>query len=112
MLAYLDHPNILKIHGRHASGHDAFLDGGNEYFIILERLDVMMNEKISSWTKESKKRKFNPTKLLTRNGTRLSRVSPAKSQHAPIMERLDIVRLQVSVYHSILMQVRQGRSQR
>ena len=90
MLAYLDHPNILKIHGRHASGHDAFLDGGNEYFIVLERLDVMMNEKISSWTKESRKTTFNPSKLLTRIGTRLSRVSPANSQHAPIMERLDI----------------------
>ena len=53
MLATLSHPNIIKLHGVAASRHDAFLDGASEFFIILEKLDCTLAEKIKGWTKNS-----------------------------------------------------------
>ena len=49
ILASLDHPNIIKLHGR-ASGHlaEAFMlnDG---YFILLDRLSETLHDRIESW---------------------------------------------------------------
>jgi serine/threonine protein kinase len=49
ILANLNHPNIIKLHGR-ANGHleDAFMlnDG---YFILLDRLSETLHDRIASW---------------------------------------------------------------
>ena len=62
MLAVLSHPNIVKLHGMVDSHHTAFLEveGASEYFIILERLDSTLRDKIQGWSKKS----FNPSKSL------------------------------------------------
>jgi serine/threonine protein kinase len=60
MLAALSHPNIVKLHGVTASRHDAFLDGASEFFIILERLESTLVDKIKVWAKD--KNSFNPSK--------------------------------------------------
>eukprot|EP00984_Skeletonema_dohrnii_P020580 scaffold10051_cov94-Skeletonema_dohrnii-CCMP3373.AAC.4 len=58
MLAALSHPNIIKLHGVVDSHHDAFLDGASEFFIILERLDCTLADKIEGWATNS----FNPSR--------------------------------------------------
>jgi serine/threonine protein kinase len=62
MLAALSHPNIIKLHGVTAGRHDAFLDGASEFFIILERLENTLADKIKVWTKENNS--FKPSRSL------------------------------------------------
>ena len=57
LLAALSHPNIVKLYGVVASRHDAFLDGPSSFFIILERLECTLTDKIDDWAK--KKDSFN-----------------------------------------------------
>jgi len=61
ILAALDHPNIIKLHGR-ASGNltDAFIlnDG---YFILLDRLDETLHERIKKWKLHPECAKKGPT---------------------------------------------------
>ena len=55
MLASLDHPNIIKLHGR-ASGHGFVSKVPNPndgYFILLDRLTDTLDDRINRW-KESK----------------------------------------------------------
>jgi serine/threonine protein kinase len=63
MLAALSHPNIVKLHGVTASHHDAFLDGASEFFIVLERLESTLTDKIEVWAKD--KNSFNPSRSLS-----------------------------------------------
>ncbi len=60
LLAALSHPNIIKLHGVVDSRHDAFREGASEYFIILEKLDCTLEDKIEGWSKKS----FNPSRSL------------------------------------------------
>ena len=53
MLAALSHPNIIKLQGVVASRHMAFLEGASEFFIIMERLDSTLADKIEVWAKEN-----------------------------------------------------------
>eukprot|EP00985_Skeletonema_marinoi_P031078 scaffold35914_cov153-Skeletonema_marinoi.AAC.1 len=62
MLAALSHPNIVSLHGITASRHDAFLSGASAFFIILERLECILVDKIDVWAKE--KNSFNPPRPL------------------------------------------------
>jgi len=62
MLASLSHPNIVSLHGITASRHDAFLSGASAFFIILERLECILVDKIDVWAKE--KNSFNPPRPL------------------------------------------------
>ena len=64
MLAALSHPNIITLQGVVASRHKAFLDGASQFFIILERLDCTLADKVESWTKEN--RAFNPSASFRR----------------------------------------------
>mmetsp|Transcript_24904 Transcript_24904/g.47759 ORF Transcript_24904/g.47759 Transcript_24904/m.47759 type:complete len:495 (+) Transcript_24904:260-1744(+) len=50
ILANLEHPHIVKLHGR-ASGHltEAFSSRGNGYFILLDRLNETLNDRIALW---------------------------------------------------------------
>ena len=52
LLAALSHPNIIKLHGVVASRHEAFLDGASSFFIVLERLDCTLADKIEGWANE------------------------------------------------------------
>mmetsp|Transcript_26687 Transcript_26687/g.45420 ORF Transcript_26687/g.45420 Transcript_26687/m.45420 type:complete len:495 (+) Transcript_26687:105-1589(+) len=62
MLAAVSHPNIVKLHGVIANRHDAFLDGASSFFIILERLESTLSDRIEVWAKE--KNSFNPKRSL------------------------------------------------
>lgn len=50
MLASLDHPNIVKIHGRAACGDNSF-HRSNGYFILLDRLADTLDVRIDRWKK-------------------------------------------------------------
>ncbi|KAL9190209.1 hypothetical protein ACHAXT_007420 [Thalassiosira profunda] len=84
MLSALDHPNIVKIHGICARGHDAFLDGCEGYFLILERLDTTLDKQVSLWAKSRKT--LNPAKMLKRKLVGGGRVADVPSINA----RLDM----------------------
>ncbi|KAL7443169.1 hypothetical protein ACHAXM_008720 [Skeletonema potamos] len=75
MLAALSHPNIVKLHGVTANHHDAFLDGAAEFFLILERLESTLADKITLWAKD--KHSFNPTRSLKSLSSSLSSSSRA-----------------------------------
>ncbi|KAL9185233.1 hypothetical protein ACHAXT_003010, partial [Thalassiosira profunda] len=77
MLSALDHPNVVKIHGICARGHDAFLDGCEGYFIVLERLDTTLDRRLKIWS-ESRARAQNPMKLLKRG-----RVGSSDTEESP-----------------------------
>mmetsp|Transcript_22070 Transcript_22070/g.34116 ORF Transcript_22070/g.34116 Transcript_22070/m.34116 type:complete len:435 (-) Transcript_22070:199-1503(-) len=62
MLAAVSHPNIVKLHGVIANRHDAFLDGASSFFIVLERLESTLSDRIEVWAKE--KNSFNPKRSL------------------------------------------------
>ena len=52
-LANLDHPNIIKIRGWAAGGTDSFKGGKHDgYFMIMDRLDETLSQRISMWKKE------------------------------------------------------------
>ena len=53
MLAALSHPNSIKLQGVVATRHMAFLEGASEFFIIMERLDSTLADKIELWAKEN-----------------------------------------------------------
>ena len=70
MLAALSHPNIVKLQGVVARRQLAFLEGGSQFFIIMERLECTLAEKIEVWSKE--KNAFSPSKSFkTLSSTRL-----------------------------------------
>ena len=53
MLASLCHPNIIKLHGR-ASGNLANAFGTDDgYFILLDKLNETLNDRIKSWKQDS-----------------------------------------------------------
>jgi hypothetical protein len=52
MLASLDHPNIIKIHGRSGGSlSDSFKSNG--YFILLDRLIDTLEDRITRWKKKT-----------------------------------------------------------
>ena len=53
MLAALSHPNIVKLHGVIANRHEAFLDGASSFFVILERLESTLSDKIEVWKEKN-----------------------------------------------------------
>lgn len=56
MLAALDHPNILKIRGIASAGPKGILEGRfDDYFLIMDKLDMTLDERISTWTKRMKR---------------------------------------------------------
>eukprot|EP00985_Skeletonema_marinoi_P023563 scaffold15761_cov154-Skeletonema_marinoi.AAC.1 len=57
MLAALSHPNIVKLHSVVDSQHNAFLDGASSFFVILERLESTLADKIEDWANS-----FNPSR--------------------------------------------------
>lgn len=49
-MSVLDHPNILKVRGLPFAGIQAFDDGGHDgYFIILDRLQETLENRIHKW---------------------------------------------------------------
>lgn len=50
ILSSLDHPNIIKLHGR--AGDDASFKLHDGYFILLDRLQETLQDKIDRWTKK------------------------------------------------------------
>ena len=53
MLAALSHPNIIKLHGVIANRHTALRDGGSSFFVILERLESTLSDKIKVWKEKN-----------------------------------------------------------
>mmetsp|Transcript_25473 Transcript_25473/g.36349 ORF Transcript_25473/g.36349 Transcript_25473/m.36349 type:complete len:411 (-) Transcript_25473:308-1540(-) len=62
MLASLSHPNIISLHGITADRCDAFLGGASAFFMILERMECILADKLDIWAKE--RNSFNPPKPL------------------------------------------------
>lgn len=52
-LSKLDHPNIIKLRGT-SRGIDSFGDGGHDgFFLILDRLDCTLSDKIGHWARHN-----------------------------------------------------------
>ncbi len=75
MLAALNHPNIIKLHGIVDKHHEAFREGASEFFIILEKLDCTLQDKIEGWSKSS----FSPSRPLKSLRSSFSSKSPDKA---------------------------------
>lgn len=96
MLAALSHPNIIKLHGIIASRHEAFLGGSSAFFIILERLESTLGDKIDIWAKQ--KNSFNPSKHLKSLSSSLSssssravdKVEKTTRSEASVSNRLNV----------------------
>jgi len=100
MLAALSHPSLVSLNGISASRHDAFLSGVSGFFIILERLECTLAEKIDVWAKENNF--LNPFKTLkslisSLSGSSSSRVfdevdraTRSLDEGGSIEERLDV----------------------
>eukprot|EP00540_Astrosyne_radiata_P010662 CAMPEP_0116847742 /NCGR_PEP_ID=MMETSP0418-20121206/14601_1 /TAXON_ID=1158023 /ORGANISM="Astrosyne radiata, Strain 13vi08-1A" /LENGTH=406 /DNA_ID=CAMNT_0004479217 /DNA_START=40 /DNA_END=1261 /DNA_ORIENTATION=+ len=55
-LSSLNHPNILKIKGISAGGHEGFASGRHDgYFLVLECLDETLRHRIIYWRKKAKR---------------------------------------------------------
>jgi len=67
MLASLDHPNIIKLHGRAISDSFRLSDG---YFILLDRLQDTLDDRIVSWRKAT----------MTGGSGKISKSTPSLSQ--------------------------------
>ena len=53
MLASLDHPNIVKLHGRASGDLSSAFKVDDGYFILLDRLKDTLDERITRWQKTS-----------------------------------------------------------
>ena len=59
LLSKLDHPNIIKLRGFPFDGAKAFVrtERYDGYFLILDRLDETLSDRIESWKQETKRLK-------------------------------------------------------
>jgi len=59
LLATLDHPNIVKIWGRSVASVEGFASGKRDaFFVILERLDGTLHDRLSHWKKQMMDKKM------------------------------------------------------
>ena len=89
MLAAFTHPNIIELHGIIASRHESFVDGPSAFFIILEKLDCTLADRIEEWKKQSS---FNPSKSLRNLASSISSLDKGKvgNEGGSLMRRLKI----------------------
>ena len=56
LMSALDHPNIVKVRGVAAAGLGALVDGQfDEYFIIVDKLNETLDDRIGAWKKRQKR---------------------------------------------------------
>ena len=81
ILSKVDHPNIIKLRGHPADGVKAYVrtERYDGYFLILDRLDETLTDRIESWKREMKRLK-NPIYVLKQ----------ARRKHDLLLERLSI----------------------
>jgi serine/threonine protein kinase len=60
MLSSLDHPHIIKIHGRAESSLSSSFRIGDGYFILLDRLQDTLDDRIKEWRKKYPKSMKSP----------------------------------------------------
>jgi serine/threonine protein kinase len=66
MLASIDHPNIIKIHGRAGGRESNSLRLGDDFFILLDRLTETLEERMHRWKNLSyDKRAPSPSQVKT-----------------------------------------------
>jgi serine/threonine protein kinase len=51
-LAHLDHPHIVQIRGWSRGGVSSFRDGSSAYFLVLDKLDETLSQRIRVWKEE------------------------------------------------------------
>jgi len=56
MLASLDHPNIIKLHGRAGGSISNSFRLSDGYFILLDRMEDTLDNRIERWSKSSDKK--------------------------------------------------------
>ena len=64
MLASFDHPNVMKIRGWAANGVASYTDGRHDsFFLLLDRLDETLDQRIASWQKQPIVAKYQSTPI-------------------------------------------------
>lgn len=83
ILSKLDHPNIIKLRGYPSDGVRAYVrtERYDGYFLILDRLDETLSDRIVSWKREAKRLK-NPVAFLKQSSRK----------HDLLLERLTAAR--------------------
>ena len=81
MLASFDHPNVMKIRGWASNGVASYTDGRHDsFFLLLDRLDETLDQRIASWQKQPAIAKYQSTPIAGNIVTDLLRrfsISPA-----------------------------------
>jgi len=82
ILSKVDHKNIIKLRGFPADGAKAYVrtERHDGYFLILDRLDETLTDRIESWKRETKRLK-NPIFALKQ---------PSRRKHELLLEQLSI----------------------
>ena len=83
LLSQFNHPNIIKLRGHPADGVRAFVrtERYDGYFLILDRLEETLSDRVESWKREMKRLK-NPVFVL----------KSSKRKQELLLERLSIAR--------------------
>jgi serine/threonine protein kinase len=71
MLASLDHPNIIKIHGRSGGSVSDSFELSDGYFILLDRLTDTLDNRIDRWKKSPLTAKKGPSVAQVKVATSL-----------------------------------------
>ena len=73
LLASLQHPNIIKLRGITSSGASGFADGPQGYFLIIDRLEETLEERMRRWrnpeTRKNKKVLFRRSSAADLDGS-------------------------------------------
>lgn len=57
LLAVLQHPNIITLRGTSLFGHNGFAQGPKGYFMILDRLEETLFDRIAMWKRSTRPRR-------------------------------------------------------
>ena len=86
-LSILQHPNIIKLRGTSFISENSFQQGSRGYFLIIDRLDETLDQRIAKWKKGNKNKRGSFIHSFRRKDTADSDIS----QNDLLPEQLDVL---------------------
>ena len=87
-LSILNHPNIIKLRGSSYEDYLGFDKGPKGYFLIIDRLDEVLSDRIVKWKKGDSNRRSTLLKSIAR---RSSDVSDSGESNSLLEEQLEVL---------------------